>query len=93
MSEPRGELRGDVEDINGNRLEGAKLTLTAENHDAPDRTAVTPANGEFTFVLLELGNYRLEASKEGFVSMEFPSVHVREGDPFIITIAMTPDAE
>ncbi|MCP5045727.1 MAG: carboxypeptidase regulatory-like domain-containing protein [bacterium] len=90
MSAMKGEIRGIVEDINGKPLEGVTLKVTHGDQPEPERTAVTPASGEFVFVLLDPGSYNVEASLEGYIPVKLDNVRVQEGDPFILTIPMAP---
>jgi hypothetical protein len=66
-----GALRGTVTDASGASVPKAKVTLTnLETKQARIQEATT--QGEFTFDLLTVGEYRLKAEAPGFSSEESP---------------------
>jgi outer membrane receptor protein involved in Fe transport len=59
------EIRGTVQDVSGGVLPGA--TITAVNElTGLERTAVADGGGRFNFPRLPVGNYRVEATLQGF---------------------------
>jgi TonB-dependent receptor len=57
----RGTLTGAVTDAQGRPLQGAKITV-----DPGDVTAITDANGNYTFTALASGNAEIEVNYQGF---------------------------
>jgi hypothetical protein len=80
-----GDLFGTVTDPEGQPLPGVTITVTGVG--AP-RVAVSDAGGEFRFLGLFPGTYRLEAGLEGFNNVEFPEVGVRLGGQTEVQVAM-----
>src|ERR1700677_4281497 len=62
---PRGTLRGTVEDSSSTRIPGASLVIQSQQSGG-DRLAVSDARGEFRVEDLPPGKYRLTANAPGF---------------------------
>ena len=62
---PRGSLRGAVQDATGARIPGAKIMLRAADSSLP-REATTEDRGEFRLDDLLPGSYRVTVSASGF---------------------------
>src|ERR1700689_488599 len=62
---PRGTLRGPVEDSSSTRIPGASLVIQSQQSGG-DRLAVSDARGEFRVEDLPPGKYRLTANAPGF---------------------------
>src|ERR1700691_606299 len=62
---PRGTLRGTVEDSSSTRIPGANLVIQSQQSGG-DRLAVSDARGEFRVEDLPPGKYRLTANAPGF---------------------------
>ena len=60
-----GSISGTVSDPSGAAIGAANITLTNVG-TADKRTQVTADNGQFTFVNLFQGNYRVDIEKQGF---------------------------
>ena len=60
-----GSISGTVSDPSGAAIGAANITLTNVG-TAEKRTQVTADNGQFTFVNLFQGNYRVDIEKQGF---------------------------
>jgi hypothetical protein len=73
-----GSISGSVVDAQQGVVPGAEIKLTNKQTNEK-HTTVSDANGAFRFTLLPPGNYRLEASKEGFRSLQMEDVPVRVG--------------
>ncbi len=63
-----GTVQGIVHDPQHRPIQGAHLTLKAQN-SAFTRSAQTNANGEFVFTSVPIGNYTVTASVGGFQQM------------------------
>jgi len=74
--EQTGNLYGSVLDNDGAPLPGVRLDLTGIG--AP-RTLFTGSQGEFRFLNLDPGTYRLEASLDGFSTIQYEEVKIRVG--------------
>jgi ABC-type uncharacterized transport system YnjBCD ATPase subunit len=73
-----GTIEGAVTDDSGTAL--ADVTVTVFNEDGDEVTSSgTSASGEFTFIGLPTGVYRLEFSLAGFEDAELTSVDVSAG--------------
>ncbi len=72
-----GSLRGQVTDELGALVVGATVTLTAA--DGVQNTAVTNAEGAYTFNSLSPGKYRLKVTAPGFNAYESGEVEVAAG--------------
>ena len=55
-----GNIYGTATDQQGGVLPGATVSLTATSIGGQPRTTVTDASGQFRFLNLDSGNYRLE---------------------------------
>src|SRR5580704_17569801 len=64
---PRGTLRGTVEDSSRSRIPGVSLVIQSQQSGG-DRLAVSDARGEFRVEDLPPGKYRLTATAPGFAS-------------------------
>ena len=62
-----GGLRGTVSDASGGALPKATITLTSVD-SSNVRTQTANSNGEFSFDLLNTGNYRIKAEASGFAA-------------------------
>src|SRR5215216_5285606 len=72
-----GSLRGQVSDELGALVVGATVTLTAA--DGTQKTAVTSADGTYTFNLLAPGQYTIRVASPGFAPYEKTEVAVAAG--------------
>jgi hypothetical protein len=63
-----GTVQGIVHDPQHRPIQGAQLTLKAQN-SAFTRSAQTNANGEFVFTSVPIGNYTVTVSANGFQQM------------------------
>jgi hypothetical protein len=66
---PRGSLRGAVQDISGARIQNAKIVVQARDSSFR-REAVSEDRGEFRLDDLLPGPYRITVSAKGFVTAE-----------------------
>lgn len=73
------DVLGTVTDNTGAIVPNAAVTI--ENIGTHEkRTATTSAAGEYTFTLLPIGTYTLQASSPGFSTFSLPSISVSAGD-------------
>ena len=61
-----GNIYGTAVDQQGGVLPGATVTLTATSIGGQPRTTVTDTSGQFRFLNLDAGNYRIEVDMPGF---------------------------
>ncbi|HQR36295.1 MAG TPA: carboxypeptidase-like regulatory domain-containing protein, partial [Blastocatellia bacterium] len=61
----RGSVRGRVTDSNGASVKGAKVSLVDQDTNQT-RTGVSNEVGEYAFLLLRPGAYRLQVEQTGF---------------------------
>lgn len=62
---PTGKIVGAVSDQTGAPIAGAKVTVTNEG-TSESRSAVTDSSGNFTFPILDVGNYTVKIQATGF---------------------------
>ena len=75
QSASTGALTGRITDPSGAAVAGATVTATNAG-TAQMRTAMTGADGTYTFSLLPPGNYRLKIEATGFETVDIPSITV-----------------
>ena len=69
------EVLGTVSDTSNAVVPGAKITLLRVQ-TGEQRTAVTDGNGNYSFALIEIGDYTVSVAMEGFKSQVKTGVHV-----------------
>ena len=84
-----GNLYGTVVDDKGSALPGTTITLTGVG--AP-QVQVTNAQGQFRFLMLSPGSYKITAQLEGFSPAEKP-VQINVGRNSEIEITLQPAIE
>jgi hypothetical protein len=82
-----GNIYGSVADQNGGVLPGVDVTLTAVSIGGQPRTTVTDAQGQFRFLNLDAGTYKVSTTLTGFNKME-RDVIVTTGVNATITFGM-----
>jgi len=82
-----GSLSGTVSDPAGAAVSGAKVTVTDIASNA-ERTTETDKNGEFNFVQLPPGTYKVEVVKDGFRASITSKVSVLIATPTNLDIRM-----
>jgi outer membrane receptor protein involved in Fe transport len=87
---PRGTLRGVVEDATGARVSSAKITVRA-NESSLERQATTDPRGEFRVEDLLPGPYRVVANAQGFAEAT-SDVRVNVSMVTDITVRLKPAA-
>lgn len=85
-----GNVYGRVSDDKGEKLPGVTVTLTGPG---AEKLQVTDEGGEFRFLGLDPGNYKIEASLEGFGTVVYEAVNIRIGRNTTIELAMNPAIE
>ncbi len=75
-------LQGTVTDPSGSAIAGAKIVL-ANNEAKIERTAETDARGEYRFLALPPGTYKLTVTSQGF------AIHVQTGLPLLVNTPAT----
>lgn len=85
-----GNLYGTVSDNQGEPLPGVTVTVTGIG--AP-KVQITNAEGQFRFLGLDPGQYKLDAALEGFSTVEYPNVDIRVGRNTSLTVTLSPAVE
>src|SRR5215475_8347931 len=80
-------ISGTVTDSSGAAIQGAKIEFISPATGL-HREATTNINGIYHFPTLQIGKYKLTVSKEGFKSIEFPSVELSVGQPRTIDVRL-----
>ena len=70
-----GGISGTVTDPSGALIVGAQITATNQATGATT-TVTSSSSGKYLFPLLPPGSYKVEASKEGFKVLTYPSIAV-----------------
>ena len=69
------EVLGTISDSSGAVVPGAKVTLV-RTQTGEKRTAVSDGNGNYSFPLIEIGDYTVSVEMQGFKSQTTTGVHV-----------------
>jgi carboxypeptidase family protein len=85
-----GNLYGTVVDEQGSPLPGVVVKLAGGG--AP-QTQVTDAQGQFRFLSLAPGQYRLTCELEGFATREYPNVNINVGRNTTIEVTLSAAVE
>ena len=85
-----GNLYGTVVDNQGSPLPGVTVTLSGEG---PSQVQVTNAQGQFRFLNLPAGTKGMKTELEGFSTVDYPNVAIREGRNTDIEVTMSPAVE
>ncbi|WP_446743551.1 carboxypeptidase regulatory-like domain-containing protein [Silvibacterium acidisoli] len=83
-----GELDGTVHDSSGAAVSGATVVITNTDQKLVARTVQTDALGQFTAPLLNVGNYAVEVSAQGFESTRVTAIAVHVGTPSVVPVTM-----
>lgn len=82
-----GNIEGRVVDQNGAAVPAAAVSVT--NQDTGfGKTAATDGDGNFLFVLLPPGNYKVTASAKGFQNAEYTNVPVTVGGKTAVDVKL-----
>ncbi|HEX7186016.1 MAG TPA: carboxypeptidase regulatory-like domain-containing protein [Thermoanaerobaculia bacterium] len=85
-----GDLYGTVVDQQGQPLPGSTISL--EGMGAP-QIQVTDEKGQFRFLGLYPGTYKMRAELEGFSTLEYPDILIRVGGKTSIEVTLTSAVE
>lgn len=85
-----GDLYGTVMDQQGQALPGATVTVTGIGSP---QVQVTDENGQFRFLGLYPGTYKLIAELQGFSSLEYPDISVRLGGKVSLEVTLSSAVE
>ena len=80
-----GNIDGRAIDPNGAVVAGASVTATSQDNGFT-KTATTDEDGNFIFVLLPPGKYRVEATGQGFSKATYENVIVTVGSKTALEI-------
>src|SRR5262245_3605055 len=80
-------ISGTVTDSSGAAVQGAKIELVSPNTGL-HRETTTNTTGIYHLPALQIGNYKITVSKEGFNSVEFPNVELSVGQPRTIDVRL-----
>lgn len=87
QSGSQGTIQISVQDPSGAVVPGAELNLVkTETNDT--RQAASSGRGEYSFVNLEIGRYRLTVTKQGFTTKVFDSVVVQASQVNAVTVVL-----
>jgi len=81
-----GTVRGVVTDAEGFKIPGVTITIAAGDHE---RATVTGESGEFRFIRLPAGEYRLQADLEGFEHYAMEPFRVEAGTTRTFNVTLT----
>jgi hypothetical protein len=81
-----GDLYGTVKGADGGALPGATVTL--EGVGSP-KVQVTGTDGDFRFLGLYPGTYKLTAELQGFSTLEYPDIAIRVGGKSEIEVTLS----
>src|SRR5262245_34281604 len=80
-------VRGTVTDKSGGTVSGAKITIT-NSAQGLERTAETGESGEYEFLALPPGTYKLTVEKDGFRKYEQTNLRLLVNSPATANIAI-----
>jgi hypothetical protein len=80
-----GSVTGTITDRLGGAVADATVQIAGEG---PGRTSRTGADGEYRFLNLPPGEYRLDVFKPGFQPLSRPGLLVRAGDTLLVTAVL-----
>jgi hypothetical protein len=81
-----GDLYGKVADQQGQPLPGVTVTVTGSGSP---QVQTTDKDGQFRFLGLYPGSYKLKAELEGFSTLEYPNITVRLGGKANLEVTLT----
>jgi hypothetical protein len=84
-----GSILGTVTDSSGAVLSGAKVTLVNEGTNAT-LTATTESDGSYKFSPVRIGTYKLEATSQGFQTLNETHVTVTIGANAVVNFKLKP---
>ena len=73
-------VRGTISDKSGSTVAGARVTVSS-SAQALERSAETGASGEYEFLALPPGVYKLTVEKDGFRKYEQNNLHLLVNSP------------
>ena len=83
-----GTVRGTVKDDTGAVIPNAQVTIHSAETDF-QRSLSSGAGGEYEFLQLKPGVYKLSVSAPGFERYENPSLHLLVNTPATLNVALT----
>ena len=86
--EPTGSISGVVTDLDGNPLAGASIELFVAVYDPSyvPLTTFTAANGSYSFLDVDAGEYNIRFGHDAFASEYYDDVHDHD-TPAVVTVA------
>jgi hypothetical protein len=87
-----GSITGTVTDASGAVVTGAKVTLTNEGTGA-SLTATTGADGVYKFSPVRVGNYKVEATSQGFQTTTQTGIQVNIGSNVGLNFSLKPGSQ
>src|SRR3989440_5742161 len=85
----KADIVGTVTDSNGGGVSGAEVTATKID-TAASRSATTDTAGNFQLPLLDIGIYKVTATKQGFQTVTQENVTLQTQDRLRIDLTLTP---
>ncbi len=87
----KADIVGTITDSNGAAVQGATVTITKIDTNAT-RTVTTGDSGEYQAPALEIGIYKVTATKQGFQTVTQENVTLQTSDRLRIDLTLTPGA-
>src|SRR6266852_7803294 len=84
-----GSITGTVKDASGAVVSGAKVTLTNEGTGAA-LTTTTTSDGVYKFSPVRIGNYKIDATAQGFQTVSQTHVIVNVGANVLVDFTLKP---
>src|SRR6266550_3759261 len=85
----KAEINGTVTDSTGAVVPGAKVTIVKVDTGA-ERTVTAGDSGEFSAPLLDIGGYKVTASKDGYQTTVRENIVLQTGDRLRVDFALNP---
>src|SRR5579863_6274530 len=86
-SQATASLRGTVSDPTGAVIPGATVTIKSADNGAIRKSATDP-NGDYSFLQVAPGNYKLVAEKPGFATMTKEDIKLLVNTPETLDLKM-----
>ena len=80
-----GSIEGTVTDTSGSPLSGVTVTVTSAQGT---KSEVTDQLGQYRFKYLIAGNYEVRAERQGYTTLDHPSVAVQLGSRVRVNMTM-----
>ena len=85
----KADIVGTVTDSNGAAVQGATITITKVDTNSV-RTVTSGDSGQYEAPLLEIGTYKVTATKQGFQTVTQENVVLQTNDRLRIDLTLSP---